>query len=99
MSECSIPGCGRELEPIPPACGHPVVVRPAGQEVGVCQGCGAAVGGPEPPPPDLVRVKATPATAFEPAERTVALTHLCDRHRAELEALGWLAPPEREEDE
>ena len=46
-------------------------------------------------------VKAAPAGQLWHLEepRGVALTHLCDTHRAEFEALGWLAPREEETEE
>lgn len=44
-----------------------------------------------------MRVKATPATDFEPGARAVALTDLCPAHRAEFEQLGWLVPPDEED--
>lgn len=47
---------------------------------------------------DLVRVRARPATDFEPGMRAVALTYLCPTHHREFETLGWLAPVERDDE-
>ena len=102
---CSVTGCRNEAEGLPvpspvPACKHPAITREQPGNLVRCLGCDATWTDGDPPPSidNLLRVKATPATDFEPGARAVALVDLCAQHRAEFERLGWLERAEDDEE-
>jgi hypothetical protein len=94
--KCAVPSCEDVVQPPPPRCAHPVVVRQPGQEFGVCQGCDAVLDGSQPEEDDgLVRVLVRPAIEAGKLPGTVGgRVGLCLMHRAEFAELGWLAPDE-----
>jgi hypothetical protein len=102
---CAVPGCRNATSGVPAAaCPHPSTeIRRPGNQVR-CRECDATwTEGERPPGPEpdenLARTKARPAEAVRHLDdngRAVALTELCQQHRAEFEAQGWLASAEEE---